>query len=101
MIKIDSITFYTTLANNFDLARAEIKFKTDEEVSIYIHSFAFEIKPSIIISNNRVGSKRIEVDGFALGDVVDEFIRRARFANSQANLLLGPPTIDEKEGGRR
>jgi hypothetical protein len=100
MIKIDSITFYTTLVTNFDLARKAIKLQTGEEVSIYISSFAHNIspsKPSIAITNSKVASKKVEVDGFALGDVVDEFIRRAKFANSQANLLLGPPPIHETE----
>ena len=95
--KIDSQTLFATLATNFALAREEIKFATDEDVSFYIysmHSYKGAQDPEITIKNDKYGSEKIEVEGKSLSDLVPEFIRRARLSNSQANLQLGPPQID-------
>jgi hypothetical protein len=95
--KINSNAFYTILMTNFALARDEIKLATDEDVTFFIfsvHSYKGPQNPQITIKNDKYGDEKIEVEGSSLSDLVDEFIRRKKFSNAQANLRLGPPQIE-------
>jgi hypothetical protein len=94
MTKIDSASFYTALSVNLAAARDAIKLATDQDVSFHIHSGSFTQNPTINISNNKYGNEKIDVEGFALADIVDEFVRRARFATAQSNLRLGASQIE-------
>jgi hypothetical protein len=95
MTKIDSASFYTALSVNLAAARDAIKLATDQDVSFHIHSGSFTHNPTINITNNKYGtSEKVDVEGFSLDDLVNEFIRRARFATAQSNLHLGPPQIE-------
>lgn len=92
--KIDSNAFFTTLSTNFAAAREEIKLATDQDVTFHIFSSHYNQKITININNSKYNNEKIEVEGFSLSDLVAEFIRRARFTTSQANLQIGPPIID-------
>jgi hypothetical protein len=97
MSKINSIEFYTALSTALSVARDEIKLATDDDVYFHIHalhSYKGPQRPTITVTNGKYNAEKVEVEGFALGDLVDEYIRRVRFANGQHNLRLGPPEID-------
>ena len=93
----DPNTFYTFVVEAFAEIRHRIKLATDHEINITIYDWNERNRRlDCRIETNGYGLAydKVEVKGHDLFSMADEYIRRARFADSQSNLQLGPPIID-------
>jgi hypothetical protein len=101
-IDMTSKQIHDTLAQLYNQAELVIRGETHHTGQIIFSTFCHRFpersdSPNInftIRTGYSSNGTEIEVTGRDFWDCIAEFIRRAQFAKRQANLQLGPPTID-------
>jgi hypothetical protein len=101
-IPMNSIELHAVLTSTFAEAEHRIRAETSDAGAILISAhfsagYAFSIDGLSFTIRTGFSSKSgntVEVSGRDFWDCVSEFTRRLAFAERQASLKLGPPTID-------
>lgn len=94
---LNSTEFYAELHNQFASARAYLAsqgYKGHVVFSIWNWDHKADVS-ELTISNTEYGRDKVEVSGRLLGDIVDEFLRRVEFAQTQSAMQLGLPTVEQ------
>ena len=102
MTQINSKLLYTTVDQAYELAKAQIKEAIPEASNIYMTSWSGYGSPTHFKLEVNLGySKKADVEGTDIQEMVEEAIHRLGFQKRQETLLLAGPIVEEtlKEEG--